>query len=466
MADSIATLGLSGLPLNDIMSKMRTVEEAPLQVLANRKAALDTRLSAYGVISGALTTFAGAARTVASAATFSGLSAVSSQPSALTASAAANGAGVAGRHAIEVQRLASTQTLSSTGQASRTTAIGTGSGDITFTFGNGERSTLALAPGEASLEGIRKAINASGGGLAATLINDGSANAPHVLSLATTHTGTAARIARIDVTGNPELAATLAYDETAGPPGAGLRERVAATDAGLTVNGIPITSGSNVVTDAIDGVTLTLQTTTAGPATLTVTADTAPALAAVEAFVSNYNNLASVLRNATRYDVQRQQGSALTGERVPREIQAAMREALSQPVAGARTTLAQLGIRTDTQTGTLLVDKDRLARAVRDDPAAVSSLFGGDGLGARVGKAISAFQGYAGRLNQAEAGVRQSAKAIDAQAETLRRRVEDTLEQMRRRFVQLERHMAAMNETSTYLTRQLDALAGSNRNNR
>lgn len=469
MASVGGTLGLSGLPLTETLERLRKVEELPLTTLANRKTVMEAQISAYGVISNALTTLKTALDTAGKATTYGGMRATSSDTAALTATAVAGGPAVAGSYAIKIDELATNQSLAVAGLESRTAAIGTG-GKITFTFGDGSTKVLDLGSGDTSLEGIRKSLNAAGHGISATLLNSGDATRPHVLSLSTAQTGQDARITGISVTGNVDLAAILTYDEATAETNPTLvTERAAAKNASFSVNGIAISSQTNTVEDAIEGLTINLVTAaTDKTINLRVAADNTSAQAAVQGLVSAYNTVNNVLRGLTSYNSENNEGSVLTGDRIPRTVQNQLRDAMGKPVDnGGMATLADLGVKTNIQNGALELDAEALTKALRERPDDVKALFVGEnGLAARVTKTVDQMLDREGLLANAQNGMRESVKDLDKQVERVTLRVETTMARYEAQFVALEKFMSQMNGTSSYLTQQLDMLSSMYKNNK
>lgn len=469
MASVGGTLGLSGLPLTETLAKLRKVEEAPLGALATRKTIMEAQLSAYGVISNALSTFKTAVDTAGKTTTYGTFRATSSDTTALTATAVSGGGAVAGSYTIRVDHLATNQSLSVAGQASRTDAIGTG-GKITFTLGDGSTKIVDLADGDTSLEGVRKAINAAGVGVSATLLNSGETSAPHVLSLSTAQTGLDERITGISVSGNAELNDLLAYDEaTSGIDPTQVTERAAARNASFSVNGIAITSASNTVEDAIEGLTLNLLVADADKAvTVRVAADNTAATAAVQGLVSAYNTVNNVLRSLTSYNADANEASVLTGDRIPRMVQAYLRDAIGKPVENdGFSSLAQIGVKTNIDTGALELDTEVLNKALRENPDDIAALFVGEkGLAKRLEKTIDQMLDREGLLANAQNGVRASVKDLDEQVERVTLRVETNMARYEAQFVALEKFMSQMNGTSSYLTQQLDMLSSMYKNNK
>ena len=113
--------------------------------------------------------------------------------------------------------------------------------------------------------------------------------------------------------GDGTIDSLLGYDRP--PPHANLTQTLAAQNASLTVNGIAITSASNTVSEAIQGVTLTLKKLTTTPATLTVARDTTAINTAASGFVDAYNALASQIKSRSAYGSATSVGPCLGGRR-------------------------------------------------------------------------------------------------------------------------------------------------------
>src|SRR3546814_4385809 len=165
------------------------------------------------------------------------------------------------------------------GRADRTVSLADGSVYMSFTRG-GETKSITVAQDQTSLEGIVKAINGDSSlGVSATIVNDGSGT-PHRLLLTAKNTGEEAAVQNITVTATDAGAGTdisqvqglIAYDSAA--PGTNFTFN-AAKNATLLINGISVTSQSNTIEDAIEGVTLTLTKKSAvgESSVLSVTAD-------------------------------------------------------------------------------------------------------------------------------------------------------------------------------------------------
>lgn len=131
----ISTPGIgSGLDVDSIISKLMAVESRPLASYDKKTQDVQTKISAYGSLSGALGTFQSALATIGTRSTYKNLAATSSDTSVLNAAVASDTA--PGNYQVDVTRLAQAQSLIAAGQASSTTTIGTGiSTRISFSLG-------------------------------------------------------------------------------------------------------------------------------------------------------------------------------------------------------------------------------------------------------------------------------------------------------------------------------------------
>ncbi|SHI18941.1 flagellar filament capping protein FliD [Pollutimonas bauzanensis] len=468
---AISSIGVgSGLPLSELLENLRTNEELSLGLIESRATAVQNRLSGYGTIKSSIEALKTASDALGKAETFGALKTTVSGD-AFTASASAKG--IAGQYRIEVQELATAQTLTSAGQTNRKAALADGKVGIEIKLAGNAAKTLTLDSADTSLEGIAKAINSDSSlGVSATLINDGSVPPKSYLLLTAKETGEKASIERITVTDAGAGTDVTALQNTigfvkgsGGAPNTGALTEQAAKNASLLVNGIQITSQSNTVEDAIDGVTLTLlKKNEAGSAdTLSITKDDSVASKAINTFVSAYNNLQSIIKTLTSYDVDNQKSSALTGDSLARNVQSQVRGALNAAGTGAVRTLAQLGITTSPTDGTLKVDDDKLAAALKDNMVDVQSLFAGEnGISKQLGAVADTYVKSGGLINSAADSMTDTLKQMNKQYQAESDRIDARMENYRKQFTALDTAMAQMNSVSSYLTQQLAMLSNLN----
>lgn len=334
-----------------------------------------------------------------------------------------------GNYTVEVSKLAQSQSLVAAGQASSTAAIGNGTATtVTFDFGtigggtltNGVYSGAAFTSngnGTASitidstnntLEGIRDAINSASMGVTATIVNDGSGT-PYRLALTSGSSGASNSMKITTSGGDGSIGSLLGYD----PAGTqNLTQTIAAQNADLTVNGIAITSASNTVSEAIQGVTLTLTNTTAAPASLTVARDTTAINTAASGFVDAYNALASQIKSRSAYATNGSAGGALAGDGTLRVMQDQLRGIFNTPASGGTlTSLAEVGIAFQ-KDGSLSLDSSKLNSAISANFSDVTNLF-------------SSSTGFATRLADWAQSTLDPGGLIDTRTQSLNKYVQD-----------------------------------------
>ncbi|CAM5197521.1 Flagellar hook-associated protein 2 OS=Castellaniella defragrans OX=75697 GN=HNR28_003230 PE=3 SV=1 [Castellaniella defragrans] len=449
-----SSLGVgSGLPLDTLMTQLQTSEEAGLQPIQQQENTTSATLSAYGQLQSAVSALQAAAQTLTTSGTFNALQATVSG-SALTASTASGA--VAGQYSITVDQLAKPQTLYTTGQASATAANGTG-GTLTLTLGDGTTHTLDLTGKDTSLNGLVEAINSDSSlGVSATLINDGSSSPYHLL-LGARSTGAQGAVTTLS-SDNTALQSLLGFGQGAA---SGVTEDPAA-NAELHVDGIAVTSQSNTVQGAINGVTLTLNAVDSTPAELSITQDTSRVTQAVQGFVVAYNTVQSTLQSLTAYDTSTNSGSVLTGDSLALEVQGQTQNALNTfSPTGTINSLFALGVSSDPTTGKLSLDTSALTQALTTDPADVQNVLGGPaGVGNAVQTLTTRMLDTGGLFSNATDGLNATLKDLQSQYTEMSNRITDDMDTYRQQFTALDTMVAQMNSVSSYLTQQLSSLGG------
>lgn len=384
----MATVGSIGsnLDVNAIVTQLMTVEQRPLTLLSTKEASYQARLSAWGSIKSAVSSFQSAMSALASTDKFNTAKASVGDATIVTANAGSKAA--PGRYALEVQSLAQAQKLKSGNYAKTSDTLG--SGTLTIQFGryedgaftaNGDKAaqTVVIAPGSSSLAGVRDAINAANVGVTASIVNDGNGNRL-VIGSKDSGADNALRISVADDDGDDTDVAglsALAYD--AGADGVtNLNETVTAQNATVVIDGITVSKGSNTITDAIEGVTLNLLKAASGtPTTLTVARDNTGAKTAVDGFIKAYNDLYQTLARLSAYDASTKTAATLQGDSTVRTMQTRLRTLMSGALDGAGGGLrrmSDIGVSIQTD-GTLKLDATRLQKVLDDPTKDVATLF-------------------------------------------------------------------------------------------
>jgi flagellar hook-associated protein 2 len=287
----------------------------------------------------------------------------------------------------------SSLTLSST-NASPITVGGTNPALAGFTAGTGgsylsasfsqdatlPSASIVIDSTNNTLEGIRDAINKANAGVTATIVSDGSAN-PYHLVLTSNATGLNSSM-KISLSGTDSEPADSALAELLGYDPAGdqkMLQTAAAQDTKLSVNGIAVTSHSNNVGEAIQGVTLTVNKI--GSSTLSISKNASSLRENINGFVKAYNDLSGALKKLTAYDPDTKAAGPLQGDATTNSIQTQLRRMLSNPITGltgSLTNLSQIGISFD-KDGTLSLDASKLSTAIDQNFSDIGALFGAIG---------------------------------------------------------------------------------------
>lgn len=181
------------------------------------------------------------------------------------------------------------------------------------------------------------------------------------------------------------------------------REIAAGQDALLEVDGTFMTRSSNVVSDAITGVTLRLLQASDTVATIDVTRNNQATVEQVQAFIQAFNELSQWVSDQFS-GAGAEEGvdtPPLAGDSVLRHMRDTLKNAmlnqLDALVGGDLTRLADIGIEINKK-GLFDVDAGKLLEAMEDDPAVVQRLFGVYGSGS------ASALGYISSGNETRAG--------------------------------------------------------------
>jgi len=379
----------SGLDVESLVSQLVLAEIAPSENRLNRNEAdFQARITAYGSVKSALANFQSSTQTAAVASQYIGKVATTTSPNDL--GVVADAYAEAGEYSLEISALARAQSLASGAFSATTEAVGTGSLSIvlgTVTYDSGSQSVTGFSAKENtqavvipidssnnSLTGVRDAINAASAGVVASIVNDGL-NFRLVLQSENTGVKNAISISVSD-TGDGDSADNIGLSRFAfNSSSSNLSQTGAASDAAITINGLGVTSATNRVESAVEGVTFTLARVTSEPVTVAISKDTARAKAALEGFVEGYNTLKADLDNLTRYDSSNALSSVLSGDSTLRSLAARIRTSLNTAVSGSGglySTLAELGITTRQIDGSLSIDNSKLEAILANDPGDVA----------------------------------------------------------------------------------------------
>lgn len=158
-------------------------------------------------------------------------------------------------------------------------------------------------------------------------------------------------------------------------------------DALFNINGIDMTSQSNVVSDKIDGVSITLKQVTSGDTVvhLGLENDNDKILTAVKDFVSQYNSTYSFIGDSldvgtpkvsTDTSTTKNKQGALVGDSLMVRLQGQLRNQGTANPNHADLRVSQIGISID-KDGVMKLDETKLRKAIEENPNAVQEFFSG-----------------------------------------------------------------------------------------
>ena len=286
----------------------------------------------------------------------------------------ANSSGIAADFSISTPNFQGTTWTS----ADMPTGSSLGANSVTLTSGSGASLASLTVPttsGETYAQ-LANAINT-----AVTIFNSDPANAAKGLTLnlnasaGSSANGTSLTIASSDGT----------TPFTINEPAVGFTQANAAQNAQLTVDGVPIQSGSNKVTGAIPGVTLNVLGTSLGaPVSLTVASDAAQVATAINQFVTDYNTAIGLVNSQFTYNAANSAQGTLASDPTVRSLQSALEQATNYVNASATgttkvATLSDMGINMGND-GTLSVNSATLNNALVNTAEDLQMFFQGAAL--------------------------------------------------------------------------------------
>lgn len=443
---SISSLGVgSGLELNSLLNQLQEAEQAKLEPIQQQVQEQEVKISAYGELESALSSFGDAADELSDPALFQGHEA---SVSGEAFQATANSDAAAGEYNVTVNDLATSGSLATQRVADPEAELNSADTTLDLSFQDaGLDHSVDIAAGS-TLADVRDAVNADpDAAVNASIIDDGTG---HRLALMSEDTGEQASITGTNFATMADQVTLSAATETQG-----------GQDASLEVNGIAITSTTNRVEGAIQGVDLDLQQE--GSSTLSVARDDESIREAVTGFVENYNALKEATDNLTAFNGEDSQAGALNGDSAVRTIESRLRGDLSSggQAGGELSMLSDVGLSMNVD-GTLELDQDKLDSALVEDPAAVETFFAGDdttpGLAERLTETTEQLTSDNGALGNAIQGAENQIDRLGERYTRTEDSIEQTVERYRTQFNQLDSMVAQMNQTSSYLTQQLSGM--------
>jgi flagellar hook-associated protein 2 len=472
---TISSMGVgSGLDANAIVTKLVALERQPITNLQTQADKLQTKISAYGQIQSAVSTFRDAAQKLANPDVWASTIATSADSSAVSFTTSSGAA--TGSYSMKVTSLAASQSVvTKTALASSTATLGSGSLSIelgswseagAFSAKAGSSATSITIAATDTLEGIRDKINSAGAGVKASIIND-SSGARLVMSSSSTGAANGFRITATDTgdVSNTDDAglSSLAYNPPAGT--AGTKSTQSAADAKASINGVDVSSSTNKFADVLTGISFTVGKVTSGAVDVSVTQDNATISKAVSDFASSYSTLATLLKSNTKYDEATKTAGTLQGDGTAVGMMNQFRSALSASTGASSvfSTLSSVGV-TAQSDGTLAVDSTKLTNAL-GNLAEVKKMFANadttgtanDGIATRLRTLSNNLLSFDGTLSSRTAGLKATVTSNQKRQDELDARANLYEARLKAQYTALDTTMASLNTQSSYVTQMITA---------
>ncbi len=360
----------SGLNTGDIIDALVEAERAPqASQITKREQIRTTEISSLGEVKQGFetmqTALAGYTGVTGLQATQSGDSLDIEISDATSASEFSND--------IEISTLAAGQTLVFGSFNSETASVGSGS--LTFSFGtwnsdgsftaNSDRTdeTITIDSNNDTLTGLRNSINNADINVTASILKTDNDSYALVLK-AREGAAHAMRIVASEDAGNAGLAD---FEYTSVDASI---QTIVASDAAFTLDGINISRETNEVTDLIDGITLTLKSTTSAAETVGADFDTNLASATMSLIVDEMNTLMTDLSTMLARGSNGDAGGPLAGDTLVRSLQRQLQAMTSTAIIGFQNNsiyMADYGVETN-RDGSLSFNTDTFQSAFEANP--------------------------------------------------------------------------------------------------
>ena len=475
---SFSSLGIGlggGVDVNKLIDSSKEMARLPItrpNGLNDQVKKTEAKISTYGEIKSLVATLDDTVSKLTSVTGWNAVTATSSDSAFVTASAV--GGTVATSFSVEVQGLAKAQNTTSAGLTPP--ALPVGAGTLRLEVGgkwSADRSTFDLAAGKSpvdidisatdKLSDVASKINGAKAGVTATIVSDASGERLLLRSNATGEESGFRMTVKTDADGD-------AADTT------GLSRLVvgATTEYGANarakVNGIDVTSSSNVFANTVAGVTFTAVKETTAPITVTVAKDSSAVKANLENFVKAYNAVNQALNQVTAYDKDTQTAGLLQGDTTAVALQNTLRMAIQSVAGGSGNgglrSLSDVGVMVSKGTGVrptgdLELDTKKLETALAD-PDAVKALFRGpdggsltDGVAGKIKAATGSLLSGDGFFASKDKLLKKTLDNVQKEITRVEDRADSVEKNLKVRYTALDTQMSRLNALNAYVAQQV-----------
>jgi flagellar hook-associated protein 2 len=348
-----------------------------------------------------------------------------------------------GEWQVEVVRLANKPGAMSNGFPDKDrTEIGVGY--LRFDTNEGQKDVY-ITQGNSTLEGVVKAINASGAGLQAHLVNDRKdADNPYRLLVTGMATGADNQV---------KFPVIYMLD---GDRDVYFEESRPSQNAIVKIDGFEMEVPENMLKDVLPGVTLDLKQQAPGtPVKVSVKEDMEAISGKIKSFVDSFNGALGFIqgqRKLIKDKSGKERMGQLGGDSIVRGIESTLRKIIQDPqygTSGKINRLSDLGIEFN-RNGTLNFSEEKFKKVLNTIPKDLAEFLRGDGFQTgfitRLKRDLDQIINSSyGPLGNRKRGIQAKISQIDKRIESKEKQLEKKEESLRKKFSDLESKMSGLN---------------------
>jgi flagellar hook-associated protein 2 len=483
---SIQSLGVgSGLDLESLVTQLLEAESAPKTAALNKKEeANEAEISGIGKLKSKLEDFQETLDNLRSDKNLKGREPTIKNPSAdfEPFTADASNSAVEGDYRIAVTQLASGSRIETADAAnggyatSSAPVLSAGSASLTFKIGaTSDSFSINLTAGN-TLKDLRNAINNASDnfGVTASIIDTGTADGGSKLVFTSSTTGAGNDLVIVNDNDVAELNLVTTTDSAEGATY--LQPVNSAQNSKATIDGILVESKTNEFKNVIENVSfdvsdlseLEADGTTFKTSKLSIGFDKEAVEETIRDFVTNFNALQAEIKLLTNYgQSDLEDDGALAGDSLVRGIQTGINNILFSAVGSSTLGgLFQLGIEYN-DNGELEISSsdniglgsgdDRLKDALDDNFDQIAALFTDEeqGIAVRLYDYVEEYTSFSGLLKSRENSAKDQREQIFDARLTLERRLANTEQILRDKYLNLDQTVARLNSTGSALLASL-----------
>ncbi len=458
--------GISGFnsQIESLVQQYRASQRKFIVPLENRKTSLNARIKALADLKKKLedlNSVSNGLKRKDSGSTLGVHMAKSSDDSVVEASVSSGKA--SGMHTLTVTQLAKQDTVLSE-------RVNSQGDSIVTNFGAGERYFTLTIQGEITdinvviedddtnvtvMNKIAAAVNSSGTEVAASVINDTSSTSRLVLK--SKESGSENAIVLNESGGGLLHAIGLTSDVLSGRQASSASEAgylytsSSTLDANFIIDGVEIIRGSNVISDVLTDVTLTLKNTSETAVNVDITPDIEKIKENIEKFINSYNEVINYLTSRTSIDGELNVREIFSGDTQMRGLRIDLRMIVGGVVSGIEegkpNSLFDIGIQAQSDGTLYFADTGKFENAVISDLDAIATIFNAeDGVAEQFNNRLNTFVSTGGFIDNSREGADGQLRNLNTRIEDMQRRIDVRVERFRDEFIKMQGMIAAANQ--------------------